>query len=305
MSFDIPILLIVFNRPDKTQKLFDIIKKIKPKYLYVSCDGPRKNNPEDIKLCAEVKKIFTAINWECNFNKLFSEKNKSCKINVIESINWLFSNQEKGIILEDDCIPDLTFFNFCKILLKKYEDNDRIMQINGHCNNQLSSRGESYYFSKLNSTWGWATWKKSWKHFNTHMDDFKTNNMNQKIEKFYENKDIAEWMIRYFKTTYNGNDKIWSVNWAYNILKHNGLVLSPFQNLIHNSGFDGSGTSGNFKEFNKFSDIKINSIYKINHPKNINYEKIYDENFFYNYIQKIDQRAKKSFLKKLLDKFKY
>ncbi len=302
MLFDIPILLIVFNRPSKTQKLFDVIKKIKPKNLYVSCDGPRNNEPKDIKLCAEVKKIFTKIDWECNLNTNYSEKNKSCRINVIESINWFFSKQEKGIILEDDCIPDLTFFNFCKVLLDKYEFNETIMQINGHCNNQISSNNETYYFSKLNSTWGWATWKRAWSKFTTNMDDFEEMKNTKVLNHFYQNEDIAEWMQKYYEKTFKGKDKIWSLNWAYSILKSNGLIISPFKNLIYNSGFDGSGTSGDSKKFSKFSEIKVNSIEIINHPNQILYNKEYDENFFYNYVEPVDKRAKGSFLKKILKK---
>ena len=302
MLFDIPILLILFNRPEKTQQLSDVIKKIKPRYLYVCCDGPRNNNTHDIKLCSDVRKIFDKIDWECNFNKIYNEKNKSCKINVIESINWFFKNEEKGIILEDDCIPDLTFFNFCKILLEKYEFNEHIMQINGHCNNQSSPNNETYYFSKLNSTWGWATWKRAWNKFTTKMDDFVEKKNTKAINLFYQNNDISEWMQKYFEKTFNGEDKIWSLNWAYCILKSDGLTISPFKNLVYNSGFDGSGTSGSSKQFNKFSDIKVNSINEINHPNKIYYNKIFDENFFYNCIEPVDKRAKGSFLKKLFKK---
>ena len=110
-------------------------------------------------------------------------------------------------------------------------------------------------------------------------------------------------MQKYFEKTFNGEDKIWSLNWAYCILKSDGLTISPFENLVYNSGFDGSGTSGNSKQFNKFSDIEVNSINVINHPNKIHYNKVFDENFFYNYVEPVDKRAKGSFLKKLLKKF--
>ena len=120
MSFETPILLIVFNRPDKTKLVFNEIKKIKPKKLFISCDGPRKNELEDQYLCAEVKKIVQDINWDCEPKFSFSKENLSCKINVIESINWFFLNNDRGIILEDDCIPINSFFTFCEDLLEIY-----------------------------------------------------------------------------------------------------------------------------------------------------------------------------------------
>jgi len=302
MSFNVPILLIVFNRPNKTKKLFDIIKKIKPKNLYVSADGPREKNHNDLNLCSQVREIFNNIDWECNFHNLYNNENKSCKINVIESINWLFSKEKMGIILEDDCLPDLSFFNYCKILLEKYEFEEKIMQINGHSNNQTSPNDYSYYFSKLNSTWGWATWKRAWDKFTTNMNDFDEKKNKKKINIFYQNEDIANWMERYFEKTFKGEDKIWSLNWAYCIMNSDGLTISPFKNLIFNSGFDGSGTSGSFEEFSKFSDLKVNNIKNINHPKTIIYNKKFDENFFYNFVEPVDRRAKTSFFKKILKK---
>ena len=124
----------------------------------------------------------------------------------------------------------------------------------------------------------------------------------KKINIFYQNEDIANWMERYFEKTFKGEDKIWSLNWAYCIMNSDGLTISPFKNLIFNSGFDGSGTSGSFEEFSKFSDLKVNNIKNINHPKTIIYNKKFDENFFYNFVEPVDRRAKTSFFKKILKK---
>ena len=150
MSFETPILLIVFNRPEKTQKLFEKIKAIKPKKLFVSADGPRENFKNDKLLCNETREIFKNIDWDCDCKFKFSEKNLSCKINVIDSINWFFSLNEEGIILEDDCIPNIYFFNFCKVLLEKYKNDSLIMQINGTNLdiNYSNITDKTYFFSK-------------------------------------------------------------------------------------------------------------------------------------------------------------
>lgn len=290
MSFKTPILLIAFNRPEKIKLIFDILKVLKPEKLFISCDGPRVNNFDDKKLCEEVRLITKKINWKCKAIYKFSKKNKTCKINVIESINWFFKHNKEGIILEDDCLPNPSFFYFCETLLKKYRNNNKIMQINGHSNNQKSIDGMSYYFSKINTTWGWATWRKSWKLFDKDMSDY--NKIKKKeIMKYFINRDISDWMNVYFEKSYKKIDNIWSVYWSFSILKNNGYCISPFKSLIQNIGFDGSGTSGKYNKFKLYSKIKANNFIIKKHPANLTYNKIYDENFFYNFVKKTDDRS--------------
>jgi len=307
MSFETPILLIIFNRPDKTKLLFEKIKLIKPKKLFVSADGPRKNNFNDEKLCEETRSIVKKINWECDYKFKFSETNLSCKTNVIESINWFFSINDKGIILEDDCIPVNSFFEFCEMLLKKYKNNQEIMQING------SNLGmdfsdliqETYYFSKLNHTWGWATWKRAWDHFDPDLKDYFLAKKKGQILEYYKDLEISNWMNAYYDKIINFEDKIWSTNWSYSIMKNNGLCISPTINLVNNIGFDGSGTSGMAKKFSKFSSNSNDEITKYIFPKDIKYNLKYDQKLFYEKIKSIDPRASKlNIFKKLFSIFK-
>ena len=175
MSFETPILLIVFNRPEKTSRLLNILSKIKPKNIFVSADGPRENSENDKKSCQNVRDLFRKLSWDCKVTTKFSEINLSCKKNVIQSINWFFENNKQGIILEDDCMPSITFFNFCEKLLEKYDSNEKIMQINGYNGGleYFNSNNASYFFSKLNTTWGWATWKRAWLKFDNNFDEYK------------------------------------------------------------------------------------------------------------------------------------
>ena len=130
-SFDVPILFLVFNRPDVTKKVFEQIKKAKPKKLYIAADGPRKNIPNEKEICNEVIKFVTKINWNCEVKTLFREENLGCGKAVSSAIDWFFENEEFGIILEDDCVPDQSFFGFCEQMLVKYKDDARIMMVAG------------------------------------------------------------------------------------------------------------------------------------------------------------------------------
>ena len=295
MSFETPILLIVFNRPDKTLKLINALKDVKPKNVFVSADGPRDGVENDKHLCSEVRKLFDTIPWHCKITTKFNDQNLSCKKNVIESIDWFFEYNDQGVILEDDCIPSKSFFLFCEKLLEKYKNNQNIMQINGF-NGGLeyqASNNDSYFFSKINTTWGWATWKRAWLKFDNSFLDYPEMVKKNKIVDYYENHEIAKWMERYFVKSINNDDNIWSTNWSYTILKNNGLCISPISNLVKNIGFDESATSGKVKLFSRFS-IEFNDNFKLDKfLDKITYNKYNDEKQFYDLIKKIDPRAKK------------
>ena len=293
MSFDIPILLIVFNRPDKTRNLFEIIKKVKPKKLYVSYDGPRANYPKDFIFCKEVKKIFEDINWDCQVKNKENEKNIGCKKNVVDSISWFFSEIDMGIILEDDCYPAKSFFKYCKILLEKYKNDQQIMQINGTNLgiNYSKTNQHSYFASKLNHVWGWATWRRAWKNFDTNMTDYQILKEKGDFQNYYEDKKIYHWMLKYYENIICGKDNIWSTIWSFAILKKNGLCITPTKNLVRNIGFDGSGTSGKSEIFKKYSDTEIHEIDQLIHPENLIYDLSNDQLAFNEKIDKIDPRS--------------
>jgi hypothetical protein len=295
MSFEIPILLIVFNRPEKTQIIFDIIKKIKPNKLFISADGPRKNRNKDVDLCNQTKLIIKQIDWDCDYSFQFQEKNVGCKVNVINSIDWFFSNNEMGIILEDDCVPSKSFFSFCEELLNKYQDNEEIMQINGfNCGLNFNSYiQDSYYFSKLNHTWGWASWKRAWNKFDRNLFKYTEYKNENKIHTYYVDRQISNWMERYLDKAFNDEDNIWSSNWSFSILKENGLCITPSVNLVRNIGFDKTSTSGKAKIFEKFSRAQELEIDKLLHPKYIKFNLELDKLTFNQVIKKIDPRASK------------
>ena len=161
-----PVLLIIFNRPDTTARVFEAIRAARPTELYIAADAPRENRSEDKRLCEEAKKITEKIDWPCEVHRLYQEKNLGCKRGPIASITWFFENVEAGIILEDDCVPHPSFFAFCSELLEKYADDKRIMHVSGNNFQFGKMRGDaSYFFSEYTLSWGWATWRRAWQRF--------------------------------------------------------------------------------------------------------------------------------------------
>jgi hypothetical protein len=232
--FNTPILFLIFNRPDTTIQVFDEIKKIKPKYLFIAADGPRTGKAGEKELCEETRAVITQIDWNCEVKTLFREHNLGCGLAVSEAITWFFKQVEQGIILEDDCLPDPSFFTFCEILLEKYKDDYRVSTI-GACNYQLENNTEnSYYFSIYAHIWGWATWRRTWNLYTYAITDYKKEMINNQFKTRKERS--------YWHTVFNNPDKIAEINtWDYQLqyvnFKYNTLSVIPAINLVKNIGF--------------------------------------------------------------------
>jgi hypothetical protein len=157
------VLLLAFNRPETTRRVFEAIRAARPPRLYAAVDGPRAARPTDAALCAEVRRIVSAVDWPCALHTLFRDENLGCKRGVSAAIDWFFSQEREGIILEDDCLPSASFFRFCEQLLPRFRSDPRVFAIQGTFFGSESPPAASYLFSKIFHMWGWASWAERWK----------------------------------------------------------------------------------------------------------------------------------------------
>lgn len=161
--FSTPVLLLAFNRPETTARVFDAIRQARPAKLYVAADGPRTSRAGEAERCAEVRRLVTAVDWPCRVQTLFREENLGCKRGVGTAIDWFFSREERGIVLEDDCLPSQSFFRFCEVLLERLRDDPRVFAIQGNFFGSGKTPGSSYVYSKMFYMWGWAGWADRWR----------------------------------------------------------------------------------------------------------------------------------------------
>ena len=244
-SLNVPVLFVAFNKPNHTKRVFEAIRKAKPKKLYITVDAAR--NKEEEKKVNEVKKIISNVDWPCKVKKLFRGDNQGC-LNVAYGINWMFETEEKGIILEDDCLPSPDFFRFCSELLEKYKEDSRVMQISG--NNFIKRKRDnySYYFSNYSLIWGWATWKRAWKKCKLNLDLYTHIKKEHRLHDLYPNR--RERILRkyLYDRTIQDNQikKNWGMYWFFTIAVHYGLCINPTVNLVSNIGLDIN--SNNMKE---------------------------------------------------------
>lgn len=238
-----PILFIIFNRPDTTRRVFEAIRQARPSKLFISADGPRAHKAGESEKCAVTRAIVENIDWPCEVKRNYSEKNLGCKIGVSSAINWFFENVEEGIILEDDCLPNQSFFSFADAMLQRYRENEQVMLVRGTNLQFGKSIGDgSYYFSKSPHIWGWATWKRAWKKYDIEMSDLDAFVSSEKIYEIFSDKKIANFWISIFKHVRDGKIDTWDTQWAYTVIKSEGLAVVPNVNLIENIGIGSDAT---------------------------------------------------------------
>jgi hypothetical protein len=235
-----PVLLIIFNRFDTTQQVITKLREGLVPKLYVYCDGARKEKLGEADQLKRVQEqVLSAIDWPCEVITNFKVANEGPRLAIGHAISWLFETEEQGIILEHDCVPHLSFFNYCETLLKYYEEDERVMHISGD-NFQFGRwRGDgSYYFSRFNHIWGFATWKRAWKHYDLTMSHYPAFKEKHRIKEVFASKRAQRIWIDILDRTYSGDIQTWDYQWTFAIWNVNGLAILPNVNLISNVGFD-------------------------------------------------------------------
>jgi len=269
-QFNTPVLFLIFNRLDTVKQVFEEIKRAKPKKLYVGADGPRTKE-EKLKTDAVREFILDNVDWDCEVKILFRKKNLGCGRAVSSAISWFFKNEEQGIILEDDCLPDPSFFSFCEELLEKYKNNEQIMHISG--DNYQYNGGvkvkESYFFSKYPHIWGWATWRRAWKKHDFKMKKWPKAKDNSNFNHLFDSKEEKERFCWWFDQMKAFHSSTWDVQWVFTLWSNNGLAIYPNKNLVKNIGF--SKTSTNTQVSRGFIlQTPLDSMSKrLTHPKEI------------------------------------
>ncbi len=305
-SYSVPVLFIFFNRKKVALTAFEKIKKVKPQKLYLASDGYRENRTNENTTVEDIRNaILQTIDWDCEIHTLFQDKNLGCGNAVYTAINWLFENEEQGIVIEDDCVVQDSFFPFMEQLLDKYKNDDRIGMIAGYnCLNKLAIT-YSYCFSIYKACWGWATWKRAWENMDMNMEWRKTNSAKSILMNMgYLAKDT-----RYWKYHLNEIDKkhvsAWDWQWYFTLASQNQLSIFPKVSLVSNIGFGKEATHTTEKMSEKYL-AKDELIFPLIHPKYILPDYSFDQafnkennNFVYT-LKRYTPYTIKTLLKKIL-----
>ena len=289
--FDIPIVLIVFNRIDLVEKQIEILKKIEPKKMLVVCDAPK--NEKDCSAVKSIRALFEHLPWNCTVLKNYAEENMGCDRRITSGLDWAFEHVDKAIILEDDCIPSLDFFRYAEELLLRYEKEHRVYYISGQNEINKYRLKDSYAFVYRAGTWGWATWKRAWDTFD--YESFVENWDEEKRKKirwqFLLPGDRHHW-IKCIEINRRKGSIPWDYCWVWHAMKNNGFSIVPQKNMIENIGFRTDATHTTEKP-EKYDGTIRKMYFPLKHPIQMKLDKrFYFENWKY---------EKPNYLKKLVD----
>jgi hypothetical protein len=260
-----PILLMLFNRPETTKQVFERVRTAMPAQLFIAANGPRPDVPSDNAKCAEVRAIFDNIDWKCEVHVNFRPTNIGMQKHWRVALDWFFESVDSGIILEDDCVPDISFFEYCGELLDKYKDDTHIMHINGSNFQFGQKRGNaSYFFSKYPHVWGWATWRRAWQRYDSKLSSFPSFKANHLIDSAVSTDAEKKYWMKFFESLYGGSREASDVTWAYTIWSHESFCITPNVNMITNIGYGPSAGHTIIKD--RTMDQAAHDIGKIQHP---------------------------------------
>lgn len=251
-----PVAFIIFNRPDTTERVFAEIAKARPPKLLVIADGPRANRSGEAEKCVATRAIIERVDWPCEVLTNYSEVNLGCKRRVSSGIDWVFEQVEEAIILEDDCLPHPTFFRFCEELLSHYRDDDRIAVISGD-NFQLGQKrtDASYYFSRYNHIWGWASWRRAWKYYDLEARLWPELRDGGCLDGLIPNPGERKYWAGAFEAVYQGHIDTWDYQWTLACWSQGMISVLPEVNLVSNIGFGADAT--HTRGASKYADMPV------------------------------------------------
>ena len=266
------VVIIIFSRPDTTARVFAAIRQARPARLFIIADAPRQNKPEEAEQCAAARAITENIDWPCEVTRDYAVANMGCRQRIFSGLSAVFQVVDRAIILEDDCLPDPTFFGFCDELLDRYADDSRVTTISG--DNFANSRGgvhgpASYHFTRYTHIWGWATWARAWNGFDPKMPWWQGRRELLSMWRCFGALSPAMGWYNAARHVRKGKLSSWAIPWMLTQWKNGALAICPEQNLVTNIGF-GAAATHTVGEQNRFSNIPAETMgFPLVHPDTV------------------------------------
>ena len=278
-----PILLLLFNRPKHTAAVISRLRAVKPGKVFIHCDGPRENVAGEAEKVAAVQAEAAKIDWPCTVEKLFRVQNTGLREGVSGALNWFFEAVEQGIILEDDCLPDPSFFPFCEAMLERYAHEEKVMHIGGSnvAERLTQTLPTSYFFSQFSFVWGWASWRRAWAKMSLDLVGYEDFVRRGKIKSLSSETMAQAYILDKFRATKARENNSWAYAWAYSVLQNDGLSVVPRINLVQNTGI-GEAEATHTRHRDHQANIQSSSIaFPLVHPAGLERPEGLDSEIFY------------------------
>jgi hypothetical protein len=261
-----PVALLIFNRPETTARVFEEVRRVRPEMLLVVADGPRPGIEGEAERCEQARAVTEAIDWPCDVSREYADTNLGCKRRMSSGVSWVFERAEEAILLEDDCVPHPSFFPYCEELLDRYRGDDRVMHISGD-NLGFGRRGNaSYFFSRYPHVWGWASWRRAWRHYDPDLIDWSSSPDRDRFLSTFSDPAERRFWERAWDGSASGEIDTWDYQWAFACIANAGLAIDPNVNLVSNVGF-AEGSTHTQTDTENLSDIPASEIdLPLSHP---------------------------------------
>ena len=267
-TLDTAVVMVIFNRPHTTQRVFEAIRAARPNRLFIVADGPRPDVPTDAARCQETRVILDQVDWPCEVAYDFADRNLGLFQRMSSGLDWVFEQVEEAIVFEDDCLPDPSFFPFCQEVLARFRDDRRVMHINGNTYNadQTGLQNHSYGFVRIPHVWGWATWRRAWELFDRELAAWPWYRTTRQLRSLPIDPIYRSILVQRFDQAHFEKRNIWEYGWQFSVVSQNGLVVLPRHNLVSNIGFDASAThTTNLQDRN--ANLPVKSMeFPLTHP---------------------------------------
>jgi len=237
------VALLIFNRPELTQRTVEAIRAARPGRLLVVADGPRPSHPGDEALCRDARRVAENFDSDVKVQTHYADTNMGCRRRVSSGLDWVFSQVEEAIILEDDCLPSSDFFPFAQTLLERYRDDQRVMHIGGSrlCPDEFVSE-YTYFFTRHVRIWGWATWRRAWRYYDEALSAWPDFRERGWLDAITNDPKEAAGLRQVMDAVHHGHLDTWDWQWAFACWTRGGLAVEPSVNLISNIGFGSNAT---------------------------------------------------------------
>lgn len=267
MSFQVPVLVIIYKRAETTRKVLEALREAKVARIFVAANAPNPGNPSEKGKVQEVRDLFDNLDWPCEVTKLYRTEHLPAKLSISTAITWFFQQVPEGIVLEDDCLVDQSFFSLAETCLEKYRDDDEVMQINASNFQFNQKRGNaSYYFSRYNHIWGWAGWARSWQHFKLTPAELPEKEVFQAIDRMFSRESDRGYWKAMFRYAMSGRIDTWDYQWMFSFWLAGGKAITPNSNLVSNLGF-GADATNSISADSRVANLPLESLQlPISHP---------------------------------------
>jgi hypothetical protein len=289
-----PVSVFFYQRPAHLRQVLEKVREARPPVLFGISDGPKPGNSDIQKGVEESRRVFReAIDWPCRWELLERETNLGSYLSVSRGLDWVFETEGETIVLEDDTVPDSSFFRFTAELLEKYRDTPSVGAVCG--NNYDDSKDwtseASYRFTRYHHSWGWGTWKRAWKFFDR--DERLQADILRIRKENWMGLSRSEWAYwqRCFKLTYVKQLDAWDYRWTLSLWAHRMMCIIPSVNLVQNIGFDEFATHTVERDFADLTMHRAHTMkFPLRPPTALEPDARLDDGVFHSHYRRLEGR---------------